>query len=122
MPFKVLDYISIFFSLALTVSVAVWVYAGDAGSSRLRIQSSGGVYVYSLDDDREIAVEGPLGTSYIHIHDGKAAFVESPCANKLCIQAGELEESGDWSACMPNKVFVQIEGGAVESDVDAATY
>lgn len=122
MRFKVLDYISIFFSLALTVSVAVWVYAGDAGPARLRIQSSDGVYVYSLDEDREIGVEGPLGTSFIHIHEGKAAFVESPCANKLCIQAGELQETGDWSACMPNKVFIQIEGGAAESDVDASTY
>ncbi|MGC9311763.1 MAG: NusG domain II-containing protein [Sediminispirochaetaceae bacterium] len=122
MRFKLFDYIIIFLSISFTVAAGLYVYTGDGGPLRVRIRSAETVYVFPLDEDREVAVEGPLGTTYIHIHDGHAAVVESPCPNKLCIQAGELDENGEWSACMPNKVFVQIEGGQDTSGVDAATY
>jgi len=122
MRFKLFDYIIIFLSISFTVAAGMYVYTGDEGPLRVRIRSAENVYVFPLDEDREVAVEGPLGTTYVHIHDGHAAVVESPCQNKLCIQAGELDENGEWSACMPNKVFVQIEGGQNTSGVDVTTY
>ncbi len=122
MRFKLFDYIIIFLSISFTAAAGMYVYTGGEGPLRVRIRSEENVYVYPLDEDREVAVEGPIGTTYVHIHDGHAAVVESPCPNKLCIQAGELNENGDWSACMPNKVFVQIEGGQRTSEVDVTTY
>ena len=119
---KILDYTAILFSVFLTLGTAMYVYGGDSGPLHVRIRSDEKVYVYSLDTDREIEVEGPIGTTHVHIHDGKAAVVDSPCPNKLCVQAGELSDSGDWSACMPNKVFVQIEGGSEDNAIDATTY
>lgn len=122
MRFKLFDYIIVFLSISFTVAAGMYVYTGDGGPLRVRIRSEENVNIFPLDEDREVAVEGPLGTTYVHIHDGHAAVVESPCPNKLCIQAGELDENGEWSACMPNKVFVQIEGGQNTSGVDAGTY
>ena len=122
MRFRMLDYIIIFLSLAAAVAAGIYVYAGDDGPLRVRIKTAENEFVFPLDEDREVAVEGPLGTTYVHIHDGHAAVIDSPCPNKLCVQAGELDENGEWSACMPNKVFVQIEGGKDESEVDATTY
>ena len=122
MRLRILDYILIFISIAAAVTAGIYVYAGDGGPLRVRIKAADSEYVYSLDEEREVAVEGPLGTTYVHIHDGHAAIVDSPCPNKLCIQAGELDENGEWSACMPNKVFVQIEGGKEEREVDVTTY
>lgn len=119
---KFLDYAAILFSLLIAVGAALYVYAGSSGPLRVRVQTDSGTYLYSLDEDRQVAAEGPLGTTYIEIQDGHAAVVESPCPNKLCIQAGDLHEHGDWSACMPNKVFVDIEGGESTSDVDVTTY
>ncbi|HDQ14404.1 MAG TPA: NusG domain II-containing protein [Sediminispirochaeta sp.] len=122
MRLKPLDYISILFSMAVTVSLAVYVYGGEQDNLRVRIKTPAEDYVYSLDTDRKIEVEGPLGTTVVRIRDGKAAIVDSPCPNKLCVQAGEQEKHGDWSACMPNKIFLQIEGGSSDGEVDAATY
>jgi len=122
MRLKLIDYIIIFISLLCTAAAGVYVYAGDAGPLRVRVRTADSVFVYPLDEEREIAVEGPIGTTYVHIREGHAAVVESPCPNKLCIKAGELDEHGEWSACMPNKVFVQIEGGSEGEEVDAGTY
>ncbi len=119
---KFFDYVAIIFSLLITLGIGIYVYAGSNGPLRVRVQTDEGTFMYSLEQDRRIAAEGPLGTTYVEVHDGHAAVVESPCANKLCIQVGELYEHGDWSACMPNKVFVQIEGGSSESEVDVTTY
>ena len=119
---KILDYIAIVFSLLVTLSLAVYVYSGNNGPLHVQIQTEEGTYVYGLDKDRRIAVEGPIGTTYVEIHDGHAAIVESPCPNKLCIQAGRLYDHGDWSACMPNRIFVRIEGGESEGEVDATSY
>jgi hypothetical protein len=119
---KLLDYIALLFSLLITSVVALYVYTGSNGPLHVSIKTAEGTYVYSLEQNRRIPVEGPLGTTYVEIHDGHAAIVESPCPNKLCIQAGELHDNGDWSACMPNKVFVQIEGGQDEDEVDVTTY
>jgi hypothetical protein len=122
MQLKILDYPAILLSLSITIVVAVYAYAGDSGPPHVRIRSAEKVFVYTLDTDREIAVEGPIGTTLVHIHDGKAAIVDSPCPNKLCVQAGELSKPGDWSACMPNKVFVQVEGDPEKEEVDATAY
>lgn len=122
MHLKILDYPAILFSVMITVAAAFYAYAGDSGPLHVRIRSTDAVYVYSLDADREIPVEGPLGTTWVHIHDGTVAIVDSPCPNKLCVQAGELSGSGEWSACIPNKVFVQVEGGSGDDEVDVTTY
>ncbi|MFW5710377.1 MAG: NusG domain II-containing protein [Spirochaetota bacterium] len=119
---KIFDYAAILFSLLVTLSTAVYVYAGSGGPLRVRVQTESGIYVYPMEENRRVAAEGPIGTTYIEIEDGHAAVVQSPCPNKLCIQAGELHEHGDWSACMPNKVFVEVEGRESEGEVDATTY
>jgi len=119
---KILDYIAILVSLVITLSLGVYVYAGSDGPLHVQIQTEEETYVYTLEEDRRVAVEGPIGTTYVEIHDGHAAIVESPCPNKLCIQAGRLYNHGDGSACMPNRIFVRIEGGQGGGEVDATTY
>jgi hypothetical protein len=121
---KPLDYAALALSVGVAVFFAVTVYGSDVQPSLVSIESQGGTEVYPLDEERTVGVEGPLGTTHVHVDgEGSAAVIESPCPNKLCIQAGELSHRGDWSACMPNKIFVRIDGGsASESDVDAAVY
>ena len=122
MNFKLLDYIIILIAVSCTAAAGIYVYTIDEGPLMVRIRSAEEEYVFPLDKEREVGVEGPLGITYVHIHDGHAAVVESPCTNKLCIKAGNLDENGEWTACMPNRVFVQIEGGRKESEVDTVTY
>ncbi|PIE53101.1 hypothetical protein CSA37_03100 [Candidatus Fermentibacteria bacterium] len=62
------------------------------------------------------------GQVVIEIKDGTAAITASDCPNRLCVQAGWLKETGQLSACMPNRVFIQILGNGTESKTDVISY
>jgi hypothetical protein len=64
----------------------------------------------SLNQTRELTVQGPLGPSTIEIDRGKVRFVDSPCHNKLCIRAGWLSRGGEFAACLPNRISLVVIG------------
>ena len=66
--------------------------------------------IIALDQDRELTLDGPLGTSRVEIRDGRARFVNSPCPGKNCIQAGWLTGAGELAACLPNRISIQLLG------------
>ena len=74
------------------------------------IDTPEGSYVYSLDTDRSLEFSGPLGITYVTIKDGEAFFTDSPCPNKTCLFIPPAKENGDWIACLPNRIFLRIEG------------
>ncbi len=76
-------------------------------------------FVYSLSKDGIYKFQGLLGATSIQIEDGKARFIDSPCENKSCIQSGEISMDGQWAACLPNGVLINIEGNSKESGFDA---
>jgi hypothetical protein len=98
--------------------LSVMVYGGPPSSS-LVVSTDRGEWIYPLSTDRTIEAEGVLGVSVIHIEGGFAHFVESPCANKLCIAAPRIGSTGQWSACLPNGVFIRIEGSEATDEIDA---
>lgn len=95
--------------LALTILAAWAVYAGPA-PARLVVQAGGVDYIYPLSEDRIAEIPGPLGITRIEIKDNASRIIESPCTNKTCISSGWLRGTGSWSACLPNTVFMRIEG------------
>ncbi len=97
---------------------------GQSGPARsAEIKSDEGTFLYPLSVDRTISVAGPLGESIIVIEDDHVHFVESPCRDKICIAAGELSHSGEWTACLPNRVFLTVTGSTAEgAPVDATAF
>ena len=91
---KILDY----FFFAVIICGALWT----------------GFFLYSgrtaIDEARTVSIPGVLGNTLVKIEDGMAFILDSPCPNKTCISAAPLRKSGDWNACLPNKVFLHIEG------------
>ncbi|MBP3365824.1 MAG: NusG domain II-containing protein [Treponema sp.] len=87
--------------------------------SVLFVQAPGSQFVYSLEKDGTHEFEGLIGTTSVQIKNGKACVVHSPCENKTCIAAGEIWKNGQWAACLPNGIFLRIEGAA-DSEFDAA--
>ncbi len=110
MKLRILDYISIIIALSVIAAVSVKVYGGNSSARYVEIEASGKNYVYTLDKDRTVKVEGPLGETVIEIKNSRVSVKESPCRNKLCVKAGSIEKAGQWNACMPNKVFIRITG------------
>lgn len=40
--------------------------------------------------------------------DGRIAFIESSCPDKICINTGYLQTVGQYAACLPNGIMVKI--------------
>ena len=50
----------------------------------------------------------PAGVSTQQVDNDRVRVTESPCRDKICIAAGWLEKTDDWTACLPNRVFVRV--------------
>ena len=86
------------------------------------IESGKNIWYYQVDKDKEIKVEGNLGESTIKIQDGFVSFENSPCPNKLCVLSSAISKNGEWIACLPNGVFVRIEGEDENTELDGISY
>lgn len=122
MRLKILDLLVLASCAAAIAISAAFVYGGGHDAPRVVISGKGGEWVYPLDKDRQIEVEGPLGQTLVAIEGGAVHIEDSPCPNKTCIAAGAVREPGQWLACLPNAVFVRVEGGKKETTVDASVY
>jgi hypothetical protein len=122
MRLRIFDYVAFVVSLSVVAVVGVYAYGGSNGASQVSVQTDEGEFLYPLDQDRTVDVSGPLGTTVIEIHDGAVHVHDSPCRDKICVAAGWLDRSGEWAACLPNRVFIRVEGDSEEEAIDALAY
>ncbi|MCQ2610385.1 MAG: NusG domain II-containing protein [Treponema sp.] len=66
-------------------------------------------FIYSLDKDERLEIEGPQGITTVVIKDGQVCVEDSPCPNKTCIKGGWISKPGQWLCCAPNQVIILIE-------------
>ncbi len=119
---KPFDYIIAAVSVLAIVLLSIMIYTGNSSAARLIIDSDEGQYIYPLDKDAEFDIEGPIGHSHIVIKDGKASISDSPCEDKLCVLMGDITKPGHWAACLPNRIFISIEGGSQDEEIDDLSY
>jgi len=120
---KLLDWFFLALSLALTAGTAWAVLAPTDAPVRVEVEDSGGTSLYPLNEDRTIEAKGPLGTTEVRIVKGGVFIDDSPCTNKVCIAMGTIHTTGQFVACLPNRVFVRITGGAPSpEEPDAAIW
>ena len=117
---KILDWFFLALSLALTVGTAWVVFAPTSAPLRVEVQDPEGTFLYPLDQDRVISAKGPIGVTTIEVAQGRVWVEDSPCTNKVCIAMGIIRTSGQFVACLPNRVFVRITGGTPSSEVPDA--
>ena len=122
MRLKPLDFVAVIAAVLAVVAVSVFAYGNGAEASRVSVQSEDGEYLYPLAEDRHLDVAGPIGDTHVEIVDGRARVVSSPCRDQICVAAGWLESTGDWTACLPNRVFVRVQGGERSDGIDAQTF
>jgi hypothetical protein len=119
---KPFDYILVLLSVIAVVFLSVFIYSAKPEEVVLRIDSAGGEYLYPLDENLEIEIEGPIGHTHVVVEDGRAYISYSPCEDQLCVLMGPVSEAGQWAACMPNRVFISIEGGKPDEEIDILSY
>lgn len=93
----------VFLSL-LSMTFAVTLI-GNRNEKELVIENGHDTFIYPLDIDRTISIDGVSGKTIIRIRDNKFSFVSSPCHNKHCIAMGESRNS---IACLPNNVVAYV--------------
>jgi hypothetical protein len=116
LPLKALDIPVMVLALSLTVLAAFGVRRISAGTARVLVRGPGGAsWLFPLDAEETVRVAGPLGTTVVELSGGRVRVVSSPCENQICVAAGHLRAKGVWAACLPNRVFVVIEGDGGEN-------
>jgi len=120
---KPLDWFFLALSLVLTVGTAWVVLAATDTPLRVEVQGPEGTFLYPLTEDRTIAARGPLGTTHVHVAQNRVWVHDSPCTNQVCLAMGVISQSGQYVACLPNRIFVRITGGAPDPEaVDAGVW
>jgi hypothetical protein len=115
---KPLDILLFAASLIAVLFSLIALKKNTSGTPLLIIDSPDGQYVYPLNKNEELNIEGKLGISIISISGGKAKFIDSPCPNKTCVQCAPISRDGEWSACMPNQIFIHVENKQKTNTVD----
>ena len=69
---------------------------------------------YSLSEEGEYILNG--GTNILRIEDGKAYLTYADCPDHLCINQGKIKLTGEFIACLPNKLTIVVYGA--EQDVE----
>ena len=119
-PLKPLDIPVIVLAAALTLFVGN--YGLKTASSKVVIKGQDKTWIFPLEAEELVSVAGSLGETTVAIQNGRAAIVSSPCSGQTCVAAGGLYKNGQWTACLPNRVFILIEGAKGEGKVDAESY
>ncbi|HUX50035.1 MAG TPA: NusG domain II-containing protein [Spirochaetia bacterium] len=119
--FRILDIVSVALAIGVAVLFSMHAYGAGSGPSEVSVQADGKDYLYPLDRNVEFKVTGPIGETTIQIRNNSVRVADSPCRDKICIAAGWLSHNGQWTACLPNRVFVRVEGGSPAA-VDAQTF
>jgi len=121
MKVRIPDVIALMLVTAAIGAVSFRVYSGNSDSAEVRIESGGRTWIYPLDAQRTVTVDGPIGVTVVRIGSGGARIMDSPCPDKLCVHMGSVSRPGQWAACMPNRVFVRIDG-SVPHEVDDTSF
>lgn len=75
---------------------------------------------YSLDQVKEVKVQGKIAEAIIQINHGKARFIHAPCPQQYCVRQAWLSRAGQVAICLPNQVSLALVGK--EKSYDSLNY
>ena len=68
----------------------------------------------SLDKNTSFSVSEVPAVEF-EVYNHTVAFANSDCPDKVCISSGRLSKSGDFAACLPNKLTLQVKSRKPDS-------
>ncbi|MCL2599671.1 MAG: NusG domain II-containing protein [Treponema sp.] len=121
MPIRVrcADFCIAILAFAVVVASFFVVYADGGGRPTVNLRAENAHWVFPLDSYETVVVPGPLGDTVVEIRGNGARVVSSPCTDQICVVMGAVRLSGQWSACLPNRVMLYVSAGGNGQDVDA---
>ncbi|MBW8004129.1 MAG: hypothetical protein FVQ80_19430 [Planctomycetes bacterium] len=107
---RIFDVAAIAATCLIISIITLVVYQKESENQTVKIKTLSADWVFPLSADRQFYGEGPSGRCTILIRDGAVRVIESDCPEKICIKKGKISQAGEWLACLPNKVFISIQG------------
>ena len=111
----------IFIAGILILAGVLWLgfqIAGKRSHNTIRITVDGKEFgTYSLSQDQIIHIGD---TNVCEIKDGKVTMIEATCPDHYCIKQNAVDEHGGSIICLPNKVVIEGENTAEDSDSDSS--
>ena len=121
LPLRLLDIAALLLSLGVAGAITRWVLGSRSGRAVIRVTAPNATWLLRPEEDQVLDVSGPLGSNRIVVRGGEVFVDSAPCANQICVKTGTVSRPGQWIACLPNRVFVAVEGSGAEQ-VDARSY
>lgn len=101
-------------AVLLVLAVGLFLARGlQTGQQVLIVTVQGESASYELNEDQTLEIKPGV---VIEIKDGQARFVQSPCRDQLCVNAGWLERAGDTACCLPERTAIERRGTGAEAD------
>ena len=105
------DFLVVALAAAAVAALAVSQWRPAAAGITAELVSTTGAQVWlDLSVDGRHHIRGRQGDSVVEVADGRVRFIESTCRHRVCIAAGWLDADGDFAACVPNGVALQVHG------------
>lgn len=108
------------FDLLILVIVLVPLFLSNgikSNASKVLIKTPKWTKEYALKSDTAVVINSYYGKMIVRIKDKNVWVEETHCPLKICQKTGRISKPGQNIVCVPNRVFIKIEGG--ESDYDA---
>jgi len=109
------DFVILIISVAI-ILLSMRSFGEFSGKPEVRVRAGGKQWVYDLSVDTRATFDGPVGSTTMEIEGGKVHVHDSDCRNKVCIAAGWISRPGQWIICLPNDVFILIEGSEIQEE------
>lgn len=101
--------------IAVVVSYLVFVVAKPKAQIAI-VRMDGQILTkMPLDKDAQYAIDLGEKHNLVTIQSGEVFMQEASCPDKVCINQGKKSRSGQSIVCLPNKVLVELEGGAQQA-------
>lgn len=118
---KFFDYAALLAAVMLTVFFLISAFSKENASLEILIETDGREWIYPIDIVKTQDFEGPVGHTIVNMDSGVVSIISSDCSEQICVQSGSISKSGQWIACMPNRLFVTIRGKK-EGELDGEAY
>lgn len=109
------DALLIGLATVIVILLTINAYGGASEQSYALVRNGDSTWRFPLDKPLHANIPGLMGDTVIHISDGKISIEDSPCPTKSCTTMGGISRKGQWLVCMPNGVFITIEGASEET-------
>ena len=97
-----------------------WFQGTEADYAIILVAQQPPQYV-RLNQTQKITVSGRIGNTLIEVAPGQIRFLAAPCRGQYCVHAGWLKHGGDFVACLPNQVSIELVR-QTEPQFDAIAY